>query len=141
VGVDDWYWIGLLAGVGAGLGVLLVGILASVRYGIAAALVLAAAGAAALGLGVDNWNEALGGALGAACGVFGARAFVGGALRRGGTRGGTALLVGGAALVIAALALVPALGYVEALALPALAARLRARAGRKYAGLRILAKD
>jgi len=33
------------------------------------------------------------------------------------------------------------LGYVEALGLPALAARLRKRGGERYAGLRILARD
>ena len=52
-----------------------------------------------------------------------------------------ALLVGGAAVVLAALAFVPVLGYVEAVALPAFGARLRARAGRRYAGLRSLARD
>ena len=65
---------------------------------------------------------------------------VAGALRRGGTRGGTALLVGVASLVVAAAAFVPVLGYLEALALPALAVRLRRRAGERYAGLRTLAK-
>ncbi|MDX6442626.1 MAG: hypothetical protein QOE43_2355, partial [Gaiellaceae bacterium] len=34
-----------------------------------------------------------------------------------------------------------ALGYLEALALPVLAARLRRRAPERYAGLRTLAKD
>ena len=63
-----------------------------------------------------------------------------GALRRGGTRGGTAALVAGAALVVAALAWVPVVGYLEALALPVLAARLRRRAPERYAGLRTLAK-
>ena len=61
-------------------------------------------------------------------------------MRRGGTRGGTATLVAVAALVAAALALVPVLGYLEALALPALAARLRRRVPERYAGLRTLAK-
>jgi hypothetical protein len=139
--VGAWYLIGLLAGVGAGLGVLFVGMLASLRFGALAALVLAAAVAVGIGLGVEHWQEALAGGLGAVCGVAGAVQVVSGALRRGGTRGGTALLVGGAAILIAALAFVPALGYLEALALPALGARLRARAGRRYAGLRILARD
>jgi hypothetical protein len=35
---------------------------------------------------------------------------------------------------------VPALGYLEALALPVLAARLRRRMPERYAGLRTLAK-
>jgi hypothetical protein len=36
---------------------------------------------------------------------------------------------------------VPALGYLEAVALPALAARLRRRSPERYAGLRTLARD
>ena len=38
-------------------------------------------------------------------------------------------------------AFVPALGFVEAVAAPVLALRLRGRGGGRYAGLRILAKD
>jgi hypothetical protein len=63
-----------------------------------------------------------------------------GALRRGGTAGGTAALVAIAALVAAGLAFVPAVGYLEALSLPAIAGRLRRRAPERYAGLRTLAK-
>lgn len=136
-----WYAIGLLAGIGVGLGVLFVGMLAAARGGALAALVFAAAVAVGIGFGFERWQEAVAGGLGAVCGTLGARAVVGGALRRGGTRGGTAVLVGGAALVLAGLAFVPALGYVEAVALPALGARLRSRAGKRFAGLRILAKD
>ena len=136
-----WYTIGLFAGVGTALGVLFVGLLASVRVGVALALIAAAAVAVGLGLGIETWKEALAGGIGAACGVFGASRFVGGALQRGGTAAGTALLVGGAALVLAALAFIPVVGYLEAVALPAFGARLRSRAGRRYEGLRILAKD
>ena len=139
--VGDWYLDGLLAGLGAGLGVLFVGMLASVRAGFVAAIVLAAAVGVGIGLAVDNWDEALAGGLGAITGALGAHAIVAGALRRGGTRGGTAVLVGGAALVIAGLAFVPALGYLEAVALPVLGLRLRGQAGRRYAGLRVLARD
>jgi uncharacterized membrane protein len=66
---------------------------------------------------------------------------VSGALRRGGTRGGTAALVAGGAVLVAVIALVPVLGYVEVLVLPALAIRMRRRAPERYAGLRTLAKD
>ena len=59
-----------------------------------------------------------------------------GTLRRGGTRGGTASSALGA-LVVAALAWVPVVGYLEALALPLLGARLKSRAPKRYAGLRI----
>jgi hypothetical protein len=66
---------------------------------------------------------------------------VSGALRRGGTRGGTALLLGLASLVGAALAFVPVVGYLEAAAVPLLGARLRRRSPDTHAGLRTLARD
>lgn len=136
-----WYTIGLFAGFGAALGVLLAGLLGSLRAGALVALLLAAAAAVGAGFLFQTWKEALAGAIGAACGAQGAGRVVEGALRRGGTRGGTAVLVGGAAFVLAGLAFVPVLGYLEALALPVLAARLRARADGRYEGLRVLAKD
>jgi hypothetical protein len=139
--VGAWYTIGLFAGLGAAVGVLLVGLLAALRGGALLALVVAAAIGVALGFALETWQEAVAGGIGAALGALGAGRLVSGALGRGGTRGGTALLVGGAAVVLAALAFVPVLGYLEALALPLLAARLRARAGGRYEGLRILAKD
>ena len=77
----------------------------------------------------------------AVCGALGSAPLVSGTLRRGGTRGGTALLLAVAALVGAALAFVPVVGYLEALAVPALGARLRGRAPDRHAGLRSLAKD
>jgi hypothetical protein len=64
-----------------------------------------------------------------------------GTLQRGGTRVGTATLVGLGAIVLAALALIPGVGYAEAVVIPALATRLRRRNGERYAGLRILARD
>jgi hypothetical protein len=39
------------------------------------------------------------------------------------------------------LALIPGVGYLLAVAVPALAARLRRRESRRYAGLRVLARD
>lgn len=141
-----WYWIGVCAGLGAGAGVLLAGLAGATRMVLIAAGVLALAAGAGIGLGVDGrwpggWGDVVAGALGALAGALGTAQIVSGALRRGGTRGATAALVAGAALVVAALALVPVLGYLEALALPALAARLRKRAPERYAGLRTLAKD
>ena len=64
-----------------------------------------------------------------------------GSLQRGGTRGGTAALVGLLALAAAALAFVPVAGYLETIALPLLALRARRRGGERYAGLRTLARD
>jgi hypothetical protein len=46
-----------------------------------------------------------------------------------------------ATLGLGALALVPALGYVESLGAPLLGRRLTRRAESRYAGLRVLAKD
>jgi hypothetical protein len=67
---------------------------------------------------------------------------VAGALRGGGTRRGVAALVVLTGFVVAALGFVPAVGYLEAVAAPLLAARARRRGGpRRYAGLRILARD
>jgi hypothetical protein len=139
--MGEWYWIGLCAGLGVSCGVLAAALLGWARMGLLVAIALGAAAGAAIGFGLENWDEALGGGLGGAAGGFGAATIVRGALRRGGTRGGTATLVGGAALAVAAVALVPALGFVEAVAAPVLALRLRGRGGGRYAGLRILAKD
>jgi hypothetical protein len=66
---------------------------------------------------------------------------VAGALRRGGTRSGLALIVAAAAVGLAAVAFLPVAGYLEAVALPALALRLRRSQAERYAGLRTLARD
>jgi hypothetical protein len=135
--VGDWYTVGILVGLGAAIGIAAAGILGRALV----ALVVAAVIAVAIGLGLWQWDEAVGGLVGAACGSIGAAPLVSGTLRRGGTRGGTALLVGVAALVGAGLAFVPALGYLEAVAVPVLGARLRRRAPDTHAGLRSLARD
>ena len=44
-------------------------------------------------------------------------------------------------LIIAAILFVPVVGYVELVAVPALGMRLRRRSGKRYAGLRTLARD
>ncbi len=102
---------------------------------------LAAAAGAAGGYLLGDWTAAIAGALGAVLAAIGTSPIVRGALARGATRGGTAALVSGVAIVIGALALIPVLGYVIALALPAFGARLRRRRGDRHAGLRILARD
>ena len=119
--MGDWYTIGILVGLGASIGVAATGVLRRALAG----LVVAAAAAVAIGLVFGQWDEAVGGAAGAVCGAIGSAPLVRGTLRRGGTRGGTALLLALAALVGAALAFVPVLGYLEAVAVPALGARLR----------------
>jgi len=139
--MGDWYWIRVCVGLGVGVGVLVTRIEAGSRLVLGAAMLSAAAAGILIGLGLGGWDEAIGGAVGGPIGVVGAAQVVGGALRRGGTRFGTAAFVGLSAVVVAALAWVPVLGYLEALAVPALAARLRRRGGERYAGLRILARD
>jgi hypothetical protein len=141
VAVAAVYWIGLALGLGVSVGILFAGLLASGRAGIAAAVVGAAAAGAALGFLVSGSGEAIAGAVGGVAGAGGSAAVVRGALRRGGVRGATAALIGVAALVCALLALVPFLGYLEAVVLPALGVRVRRQEGDRYAGLRILARD
>lgn len=139
--MGDWYSIGLAVGIGVALGVFLAGVLAGTPGGLLTALggsLLAGAGAGFL---IEGWEEALGGGAGGLLAAFGAVQLVQGSLRRGGTRGGTAALVGLVALLIAAIAFVPLAGYVEAVAVALLGARLRRRSGDRYAGLRILARD
>jgi hypothetical protein len=121
--------------------VLLSGLLARVPRGAALTALLALAAGIAIGLGAFQLEEAVAGGLGGLLGGAGAATIARGALKRGGTRGGLALLLGLAAAVAAGVAFIPVAGYLEALALPLLAARIRARAGARYAGLRILARD
>ena len=135
--MGGWYWIGVLAGLGAALGVAAAGIL--LRWQLAA--VVAAVAGAAVGFGVFHWAEAVAGAVGGVAGAFGASPLVTGALRRGGTRFGLAVFVLLGALVAAGLAFIPIAGYLEAVLLPAVGLRARRRAPEQHAGLRILARD
>lgn len=135
--MGDWYTIGILVGLGAAIGVAGTGALRRIPLGMA----VAAAIAVVVGLLVWDWEQAVGGAVGAVCGAVGAGPLVSGTLRRGGTRGGTATLLAAVALVGAGLAFVPAVGYVEAVVVLALGLRLRRRAPERHAGLRSLARD
>ncbi|HWH54326.1 MAG TPA: hypothetical protein VNT04_02005 [Gaiellaceae bacterium] len=137
----EWYRIGVAAGIGAGAGLAAAGWLSRSRVGMVATIALGAAVGILVGFALDDWTEALGGALGGVLGGFGSVQIVRGALRRGGTAGGTGILVSLAGLGVAALALIPVVGYLEAVALPSLAARLRRRSPERYAGLRTLARD
>ncbi len=105
------------------------------------AVVLAAVVGGLVGFAIGDWPAAIGGVVGAGAGVLGAGQIVAGTLRRGGTRLGTFAIVGIGALVVAALALIPVVGYLEALALPVLGARLKSRAPKRHAGLRILDRE
>jgi hypothetical protein len=139
--MGSWYWIGVCAGLGVAIGVLLAGFLTGTRAALAAALVLAVGAGVAVGFALGQWEEAIGGGVGGALGSIGAAQLVAGTMRRGGSRFGIAVFIALAAVVLAALAWIPVVGYLEAALVPALAARLRGRAGERYAGLRSLAKD
>ena len=139
--MGDWYTIGRAHGLGTAFGVLFAGLLSWTPLGRIAAVVLAGAAGAVAGLLIEDWSEAVAGAVGGVLGAAAAVVVVAGALRRGGTRGGLALIVAAVAAGLAGLAFVPAAGYLEAVALPLLATRLRRTQAERYAGLRSLAKD
>lgn len=139
--MGSWYWIGVCAGLGVATGVLLAGLLTGTRVALTFALVLAAGAGVAIGFALGQWDEAVGGGVGGALGSIGAAQLVSGTMRRGGSRFGTAIFMALAAVVLAAVAWIPVAGYLESALVPALAARLRGRAGERYAGLRSLAKD
>jgi hypothetical protein len=137
----DVYWVGVFLGLGVGIGVVLAGMLGAVRLGFAAAVVLGGAIGAALGFALAGVEDAIAGGVGGLLGAGGVRQLISGTVRRGGTRGATALLTGVAGVVLAVVAFVPLLGFLEALAVPALGVRLRRREPSRYAGLRTLARD
>ncbi|MBA3245205.1 MAG: hypothetical protein H0T61_08535 [Actinobacteria bacterium] len=139
--MGDWYSIGVALGVGVALGALFAGMLSATPLGRLAAVVLAGVAGGLAGVLIDDTAELVAGALAGLAGGAAAVVVVAGALRRGGTRAGLALIVAGAAIVLAALAFIPVVGYLEAVALPALAARLRRTQADRYAGLRSLARD
>jgi len=139
--MGSWYWIGVTVGLSVAIGVLLVGLLAGIRWAVGLALIAAAGAGVLVGLALGGWDEAVGGLAGGVLGALGAAQVVSGTLRRGGTRFGTAALVGGVAVVLAAIAWIPIVGYLEAALVPAFGARLRRRAPERYAGLRSLARD
>jgi hypothetical protein len=137
----EWYRIGVATGIGAGVALVAAGWLARTRSGALLTTLIGAAVGIGVGFALSDWKAAVGGAIGGVLGGLGGVPLAAGTLRRGGTVSGTGILIGLAGLVIAALALVPFLGYLEAVALPALAARAHRREPERYAGLRTLARD
>ena len=139
--MGDWYSIGVFAGLGVALGIAAAGAFGGRRFALVAPFLAGAVGVA-LGIVLADAEEAaaagVGGVLGRSRGAP-ARAAERSAAEGHGWR--TALLVLLGAVAVAALAFVPLLGYVEAVAVPALGMRLRRRAGQRYAGLRSLARD
>ena len=138
--MGDWYAIGLTLGLGVAAGLLLAALLASWRYGLVASALGGIAIGVAAGLLLEGWIGVPGALLGAVLGSVSASIVARGALRRGATPGGTAFLIGSASIVVAALALIPVVGYVVAVAVPAVAARRARSEPERYAGLRTLAK-
>jgi hypothetical protein len=138
--MHELWRISIAAGAGTALGVAAAGLLARFTRGALAAALLALVAGGLVTWLVFDWKAGVAGAAGGALGGFGAGIFAQGAVRRGGTPAGTAMLLAGAAVGVFALALIPVVGFLEALAIPALAGRARRRAGEKYAGLRTLAK-
>jgi len=138
--VGTWYTVGLCLGLGLGLGVVLIGILGSNVLGVGVGTIVGAAVGAAIGLAIGETAEVIAGGVGGVLGALSAAAVVHGALRRGGTRLGIAAYLGVLGLLICLAALIPAAGYVEAVAIPLLAARMRGRQAARFAGLRTLAK-
>jgi hypothetical protein len=135
--VGGWYTIGIFVGLGTSVGLAATAVAGRALIG----LVVGAVVGIALGLAFGDWEEAVGGLVGAVCGALGSGPLVAGTLRRGGTRAGTSILLGLVALVGAALAFVPVVGYLEAVAVPIVGARLRRRSPDTHAGLRTLARD
>lgn len=134
------------AGLGAAVGVLFGGVAGNGRGARIFAILLAGAVGAGIGFEIANWQSGGWGdrALGIAGGVAGALSAtqtVSGALRRGGTRVATGVLVACGAIVVAALAWIPAAGYLVVLVLLALVPLLSRRRPDRYAGLRTLARD
>lgn len=138
--MGDWYEIGVTLGLGVAAGLLLAGVLAAWRYGLLTSVLGALAVGALAGLLVKGWIGLPGALVGGVIGAVSASVVARGALRRGATPGGTAFLVGSAAIVVGLLALVPVVGYVTAVLVPAGAARRARQEPARHAGLRTLAK-
>ena len=141
-GMWELYRNGLSLGLGIAIGGALSALLAPRRALLGLVAIAAAVAAAALGyFAIDDWSEAVAGAVGGILGTLAAGTVIGGALTRGGTRAGTSALIFVAALGIAGLAFIPFVGFLEAVALVVLAVRAQRRRPGRYAGLRSLARD
>ena len=138
--MGSWYTIGLCLGLGVGLSVAITGVLGTNVLGIGAAAVVGAVLGGAIGLLIGDTAEIVAGAIGGVLGALSAAAVVVGALRRGATRCGVGAYMGALGVLVCLVALIPIAGYVLAVALPLLAARMRGRQAARFAGLRTLAK-
>src|SRR5262245_44446283 len=144
--MGTWYWIGVCVGIGVAVGVFYAGFWGMRRDSTILVPLLAIASGFLLGWAVSNWQPGNWGdraaaVAGVVCGLLGAVPVVVGALRRGGTRSATVVLLAGAALLLAGIAFIPVAGYLAAIGRPARAVLPRRRRAERYAGLRTLAKD
>ena len=136
--VGDWYTIGLCLGLGLGLGCALRAPRLE-RSGWARRRSSVRGRGGAIGLLVGDTAETVAGGVGGLLGALSAAVVV--AARSGAARRASgAAYVGAVGLLVCLVALIPLAGYVVAVALPLLAARMRGRQAARYAGLRTLAK-
>jgi hypothetical protein len=138
--VDDAVDIGFTLGLGLAAGLLLAGLFAAWRYGFLASALGALVVGILAGLLVRGWIGLPGAFVGALIGAVSASIIARGALRRGGTAGGTAFLFVLAAILVGMVALIPFVGYVLAVLVPAAAVRRARQEPTRHAGLRTLAK-
>jgi hypothetical protein len=141
--MGSWYWIGVAAGVGTGAGIAIGALIPAGRPGVrvSIAAVLAVAAGIGIGLLVGDWAEAIAGGIGGLLGALASVPVVAGALRRGGTRFGLAVLVALGGVIVAGIAFIPVVGYAVAVAAPLFGHWVSRRGPDRHAGLRILAKD
>ena len=125
--MGDWYEIGITVGLGVAAGLLLAGLFAAWRYGLLTSVLGALAIGALAGLLVKGWIGLPGALVGGLIGAVSASLIARGALRS-------------ASIAVALLALIPVVGYVLAVLVPAAAARQVRREPERHAGLRTLAK-
>ena len=138
--MGDWYTVGLALGLGLGFGVILSGLLAANAVGTGIAVVVGVAAGALAGYAIGDTTETIAGIVGGLVGALSAAVVVLGAMRRGATRLGVGTYVGSVGVLILLVSLIPIVGYVVTVVLPALALRMRGRQAARYAGLRTLAK-
>lgn len=138
--MGNWYTLGLSLGLGLAIGIAVTGIVGANVLGVGAGALVGVGLGIVAGLAIGETDEAIACALGAVVGAAAAAVAVRGALRRGATRFGTGAYLSAVGIVVALLALVPIAGYVLAVAVPVLAARMRGKQAARFAGLRTLAK-
>ena len=138
--MHEIWLMGIAAGIGTALGLAAAGAFARSDRAPLLAAAVALVGGGLLGWLLFDWKAGLVGAVAGVLSGFGSGTFARGAVKRGGTSGGTAAILAAAAVLALALSLIPIVGFIEAVAIPIVGLRSRQRAGEKYAGLRTLAK-